>query len=477
MRSHDAPEHEHDAREHEHDERARSPLHHPRRTAAAAPSARPVQRRATATSTTFGAAVNAGIHVQARGDLNGPDVHQMAAYGVASGAASLPHAAAIQASFGHHDVSGVRAHVGGNAAEAAAAIGAEAYATGDSVAFSASPDLHLAAHEAAHVVQQRAGVRLSGGVGTAGDEYERHADAVADLVVQGKSAQSLLDTYAHRGAAGGSAVQKQDTEGGETEAPSEAEMCAGPVDNLQPSLAQEGMLALARERATTIGTGVPSELVNDVMAQVQAMIDDGRAGSTELMTDTLEGTWVNHDWQISATVERRAVADCGSARGTGTTGREGTATTRSRGGEDTTRHTAGIEGTGSAGRTAGASGGPVSSGGGTARGSREHSRTRRSGVSAESHGRSSSASVAMEVDGRVYEYIVTFSIMTEISRSPEWTDPATAYAGVFRESFEATPWGPVTRTVAIGTRREDEEHAATRRPSTRRAPHRPVEIR
>jgi hypothetical protein len=65
------------------------------------------------------------------------------------------------------------------------------------VAFARSPDLHTAAHEAAHVVQQRGGVQLKGGVGEAGDSHERHADAVADLVVQGKSSESLLDRVAN----------------------------------------------------------------------------------------------------------------------------------------------------------------------------------------------------------------------------------------------------------------------------------------
>ena len=137
-------------------------------------------------------------------------IHLLAAHGVAGGGAPLPHAEAIQQSFGHHDMTGVRAHVGGAAAEAAGAIGASAYATGDDVAFEASPDLRQAAHEAAHVVQQRGGVRLDGGVGRSGDPYEQHADAVAALVVRGESAEALLDTMAHRGAAGGAAVQRDD---------------------------------------------------------------------------------------------------------------------------------------------------------------------------------------------------------------------------------------------------------------------------
>jgi len=135
-------------------------------------------------------------------------VHRAAAAGVSGAPTALPYAAQIQAAFGHHDVSGVRAHVGGDAAAASEIIGARAFAFGDAVAFAAAPDLHLAAHEAAHVVQQRGGVRLSGGVGSAGDAYERHADLVADGVVRGESVEALLDTMAHRGAAGGPAVQR-----------------------------------------------------------------------------------------------------------------------------------------------------------------------------------------------------------------------------------------------------------------------------
>jgi hypothetical protein len=74
-------------------------------------------------------------------------------------------------------------------------MGAAAFTTGNHVAFAGSPDLRTAAHEAAHVVQQRGGVQLSGGVGAVGDRYEQHADAVAGLVVQGRSAERLLDQH------------------------------------------------------------------------------------------------------------------------------------------------------------------------------------------------------------------------------------------------------------------------------------------
>lgn len=125
-------------------------------------------------------------------DGKNASVHKRAQQGVSGPGQSLPHADQIQASFGTHDVSHVKAHVGGEAAAAADDIGAQAYATGDQVAFARPPDLHTAAHEAAHVVQQRSGVSLKGGVGQTGDPYEQHADAVADRVVAGERAEDLL---------------------------------------------------------------------------------------------------------------------------------------------------------------------------------------------------------------------------------------------------------------------------------------------
>lgn len=136
-------------------------------------------------------------------------VHQAAAHGTQGAGGRLPHLDIIQRSFGRHDVSHIQAHTGAAAAEGARAMGAQAYAMGEHVAFARAPDLHTAAHEAAHVVQQRAGVHLKGGVGQEGDSYERHADAVADKVVAGESAEELLSTMAPSGggSARGDAVQ------------------------------------------------------------------------------------------------------------------------------------------------------------------------------------------------------------------------------------------------------------------------------
>jgi hypothetical protein len=138
---------------------------------------------------------------------------EIARHGIESGGGQLPHFEQIQASFGRHDVSGVSAHQGSAASNASRSLGAQAYAFGNSVAFQSSPDLHTAAHEAAHVVQQRAGVQCAGGVGREGDAYERHADQVADTVVAGKSAEGLLSEMAPgRGSSDGAdAVQRKPT--------------------------------------------------------------------------------------------------------------------------------------------------------------------------------------------------------------------------------------------------------------------------
>jgi peptidoglycan/xylan/chitin deacetylase (PgdA/CDA1 family) len=105
----------------------------------------------------------------------------------------LPFLDRIQRAFGRHHLSHLRAYEGPVAARGAAELGAAAFTIGDRVAFANRPSLRTAAHEATHAVQQRAGARVPGGIGQAGDRYETHADAVADLVVRGRSAEALLD--------------------------------------------------------------------------------------------------------------------------------------------------------------------------------------------------------------------------------------------------------------------------------------------
>jgi hypothetical protein len=125
----------------------------------------------------------------------------------------LPFQAQLQAAFGAHDVSSIRVHDSPAAERGAQAIGAAAYASGEHVALFGG-GLREAAHEAAHVIQQRGRSRGSGVVEDASDEA--HADAVADAVISGRSAEPLLDQVASPGttATAGSIARIKDTKNG-----------------------------------------------------------------------------------------------------------------------------------------------------------------------------------------------------------------------------------------------------------------------
>jgi hypothetical protein len=225
------------------------------------------------------------------GQLGGPGggddtagVQHAAAQGVSGAGGALPHLDSIQRAFGRHDVSGIQAHVGGEAATASRAIGAEAYATGSHVAFAGAPSLHTAAHEAAHVVQQRGGVQLKGGVGASGDSHERHADAVADLVVQGRSAEAMLDH--HSGGGGAPGVQRKDGDPPATPTPVPADNKAliqkldafQPVafDVTKPAFDVDAMIAWAERFASTISeakTATGATAAADVVAAIDRCLN------------------------------------------------------------------------------------------------------------------------------------------------------------------------------------------------------------
>lgn len=171
---------------------------------------------------TPGRATSSAEVVQRRVNENGEGrdptaVRAAAERGAASPASALPYADKIQRLFGHHDISSIAAHTGPQAAASAGAIGAHAYAMGNHVVLRDPADLHTVAHEVAHVVQQRGGVQCSGGVGQSGDAYERHADLVADRVVQGQSAVDLLDNGP--GSAGSTRAARDAGSPGHTAAP------------------------------------------------------------------------------------------------------------------------------------------------------------------------------------------------------------------------------------------------------------------
>jgi Domain of unknown function (DUF4157) len=146
--------------------------------------------------------------IAAQEDVPDEAIRDAAQHGLQTPAGGLPFADQIQKSFGRHDVSHVRAHQGETATASAQAMNALAYTTGDHVVFGGRPSLHTAAHESAHVVQQRGGAQVAGGIGRSGDRYEQHADAVADRVTAGQSAEDLLDQVAGEHPAPSAPVQR-----------------------------------------------------------------------------------------------------------------------------------------------------------------------------------------------------------------------------------------------------------------------------
>ncbi|MEL6343388.1 MAG: DUF4157 domain-containing protein [Myxococcota bacterium] len=148
--------------------------------------------------------VHGNAAIQAR--IRSLSARETAEEGINGGGETLPFFEQIQGSFGMHDIRGVRAHTDPSACDALSALGVGGFALGEDVALQSSDDLHTTAHEAAHVVQQQEGVQFAGGTGEAGDAYERHADAVADAVVAGESAEALLSA-GPGGTGGGPGVQ------------------------------------------------------------------------------------------------------------------------------------------------------------------------------------------------------------------------------------------------------------------------------
>ncbi len=119
-------------------------------------------------------------------------IKQAAAKGTQGPCGPLPYLSQIQRSFGRYDVGEVKAFTSDTTEQAARSMGAAAFATGESVGFGSAPTLFHAAHEAAHVIQQRSGASIPGGVGQANDPLEQNADAVARRVVAGHGAEDLL---------------------------------------------------------------------------------------------------------------------------------------------------------------------------------------------------------------------------------------------------------------------------------------------
>ena len=99
--------------------------------------------------------------------------------------------------FFGYDFGRVRVHADDRSDSLARALGAQAFAVGDQVAFAAnryrpesSQGARLLVHELSHVVQQSSGLDanlLQKGIGSPGDRYEQEADSNADRFARGET--------------------------------------------------------------------------------------------------------------------------------------------------------------------------------------------------------------------------------------------------------------------------------------------------
>lgn len=119
------------------------------------------------------------------GNDSGDSPASIAREGVSGSGDSIPHADTLRPVFPDVDLSTINAHTGPRARDATDRLGAEAYATGDAIAFRRSPSRSLVAHEVVHVLQQRSARRDPSAVGQEGDRFERAANSRASRVTAG----------------------------------------------------------------------------------------------------------------------------------------------------------------------------------------------------------------------------------------------------------------------------------------------------
>ena len=252
----------------------------------------------------------------------GAEAEAMAARGAQDAAGKLPHQEAIQKSFGGFSIEGVTARSGANAQEACESLGAHAYARGDQIVFGAPPPLRRVAHEAAHIVQQRAGVAPAG-IGAKDSEHEKAADAAADAVVSGQSAAPILaqmtgrDSLAPK-AANASSVQMDwiddagewidDKKEGAKEAMSDASDWAGEkVDDAKEAAGDavdwaEEKLEGAKETASDAGDWI-EEKADDAGKWAEEKLDGAKESASEA------GEWLEEKASAQANGSRKGHAE------------------------------------------------------------------------------------------------------------------------------------------------------------------------
>jgi hypothetical protein len=120
------------------------------------------------------------------------DLSSIAQAGLAGPAGAFPHRERIAAAFGRFAPPRLNAAVGRAASRAGDALHADAFVLNGRAGFARPPGLHVAAHEAAHLVEQGYGRAPAGGVGAPGDRGERLAEAAARAVTAGRSAEPVF---------------------------------------------------------------------------------------------------------------------------------------------------------------------------------------------------------------------------------------------------------------------------------------------
>lgn len=182
---------------------------------------------------------------------------------VADAKAPLPSLDRVQRAFGRHDLGGVRT----TRSDAPSRLGARAVAFGDRIAFGSAPDLWLTAHEAAHVVQQRQGVEVAA-AGGRDSRYERRADAVANAVVAGFSAEALLGPVHNRPAA--TPVAQFDT---------------GPTPvGVAHDLSTAMLLEIAKSRLQAIeGDGYAHLAIDEIRSSIDARLEGRTSESPDIV--------------------------------------------------------------------------------------------------------------------------------------------------------------------------------------------------
>lgn len=121
-------------------------------------------------------------------------VAKIAQSGMQSPSSPLPFMGQLESAFKPHDISGIQAHMGSAAKKSAEGLNSAAFAANEHIVFGRQPDLFTAAHEVAHVVDQRRrpAPKSGNGLSQPKDSGEQLADSAAWRAARGESAASLL---------------------------------------------------------------------------------------------------------------------------------------------------------------------------------------------------------------------------------------------------------------------------------------------